>query len=66
MDRYDYIPRFAPTVNGAPLRYSVGMYQDKKRVIVAWFADEAAAIDYLIRCRRDNPYAKFDYLQSLF
>ena len=66
MDHIDFRPRFSPTVNGAPLRYSVGMYRYKKRIIVAWFADETSAIEYLNRCRRDNPHAKFDYLQSLF
>ena len=66
MDRFDFIPRFSPIVNRAPLRYSVGAYRGKKRVIIAWFVDESSAIDYLARCCRNNPYIKFDYLESLF
>lgn len=65
MDSIDFRPSFSPIINGSPLRYSIGMYRGKKRIIVAWFADETPAIDYLARCRRDNPYAKFDCLQSL-
>lgn len=66
MDYIDFGPKFAPIINGSPLRYSVAMYRGKKRIIVAWFADETPAIAYLARCRRDNPYAEFDCLQSLF
>lgn len=66
MECFDYRPKFSPTINSAPCRYSVGAYRGKKRVIIAWFIDEAAAIDYLIRCRLDNPRIKFDYLKSLF
>lgn len=63
---FDFKPRFSPIVNGVPLRYSVGAYRGKKRVVVAWFADESSAIDYFTRCCRTNPYIKFDYLKSLF
>lgn len=66
MDYFDFRPRFSPTINGAPYRYSVGAYRGKKRVIIAWFLDESAAIDYLARCHSDHPRIKFDYLQSLF
>lgn len=66
MDYFDFRPRFSPVINGAPCRYSVGAYRGKKRVIVAWFLDETAAIDYLSRCRLDHPRVKFDYLRSLF
>nr|DAV15220.1 MAG TPA: hypothetical protein [Microviridae sp.] len=66
MDYFDFRPRFSPIVNSAPYRYSIGVYRGKKRFIIAWFADEIPANDYLVRCRRDNPYAKFDCLQSLF
>lgn len=66
MDYIDFRPRFSPIINGSHLCYSVAMYRGKKRIIVAWFADETSASEYLIRCRRDNPYAKFDCIQSLF
>lgn len=65
MDCIEFRPSFSPIINGSPLSYSVGMYRGKKRIIVAWFADETPALEYLVRCRRDNPYAKFDCLQSL-
>jgi len=66
MDRFDFRPRFAPIINGYPLRYSVAMYRGKKRIVVAWFADESSALEYLARCRRDNPFFKFDCLLSMF
>lgn len=66
MDYFDFRPRFSPVVNGAPLRYSVGAYRGRKRITVAWFADEISAKDYLIRCHLDYPYVKFDCLRSLF
>ena len=66
MNYFDFRPRFSPIINSSPLRYSIGMYRGKKRITVAWFADETSAIEYLIRCRRGNPYVKFDCLQSLF
>lgn len=66
MDKFDFRPRFSPIVNGSPYRYSVGAYRGKKRVTIAWFADEASAVNYLIRCHLDNPYIKFDHLKSLF
>ena len=66
MDRFDFRPRFSPIVDSTPCRYSIGAYSGKKRVAIAWFADEGPANDYLFRCRRTNPYIKFDCLKSLF
>lgn len=66
MDYFDFRPRFSPIVNNAPCRYSIGAYRGKKRVIIAWFFEEVPANDYLVRCRRTNPYVKFDCLKSLF
>lgn len=65
MDYFDFRPRFSPIVNSIPYRYSVGAYRGKKRVVIAWFADEIPAADYLVRCRLDHPSVKFDCLQSL-
>lgn len=59
-------PRFSPLVDSVPYRYSVAVYHGKKRVVIAWFSTESDAIDYLVRCRRTNPSAIFDYLQSIF
>lgn len=66
MDNFEFRPRFSPIVNGVSQRYSVGAYRGRKRVVIAWFADETSANDYLVRCRRTNPYIKFDCLKSLF
>lgn len=66
MDNFDFRPRFSPIIDGAPFRYSVAAYRGKRRVVVAWFIDECAAIDYLSRCRLDHPNIKFDLLRSLF
>ena len=66
MDYFDFRPRFSPIVNGVAHRYSVGAYRGKKRVVIAWFVDRPSANDYLARCRRTNPYVKFDCLRSLF
>lgn len=65
MDYFDFRPRFSPAVDSIPYRYSIGAYRGKRRVVIAWFADECFAYDYLVRCRRDNPSIKFDCLQSL-
>lgn len=66
MDYFDFKPKYSPVINGAPYLYSIGAYRGRKRVIIAWFADETPASDYLVRCRRTNPYIKFDCLKSLF
>lgn len=66
MDKFGFKPRFSPIVNSVPYRYSIGAYHGKKRVVIAWFADESPATDYLDRCRRTNPYIKFDCLRSIF
>lgn len=65
MDYFDFRPRFSPIVDCVSYRFSVGAYRGKRRVIIAWFADEYSARDYLVRCRLDHPRVKFDYLQSL-
>lgn len=65
MDRFDFRPLYAPVVSGNPYRFSVGAYRGRKRVAIAWFRYESDAISYLDRCRRDRPYIKFDYLQSM-
>lgn len=66
MDYFDFRPKYSPVINSAPCRYSVGAYRGKKRVVIAWFADEVSADDYLARCRCTNPYIKFDCLKSFF
>lgn len=65
MDYFDFRPRFSPIIDSIPYRYSVAAYRGKKRVVIAWFSDEQAAIDYCRRCRSDSPCVKFDCLKSL-
>lgn len=65
MDYFDFRPTFSPVVNSIAYRYSIGAYRGRKRVIIAWFADETSAKDYLVRCRLDYPSVRFDCLQSL-
>lgn len=64
MDYFDFRPKSSPIVGGVPYRYSIGAYRGRKRVIIAWFSDEASANDYLARCCRDHPGVRFDCLQS--
>lgn len=66
MDYFDFKPRFSPIIDNLPYRYSIGAYRGKKRVPIAWFLDDRSASDYLSRCRRTNPYIKFDCIKSLF
>lgn len=66
MDYFDFQPKYSPVINDAPCRYSIGAYRGKKRVIIAWFADEVSANDYLVRCRLDYPVIRFDCLRSIF
>lgn len=55
-----------PVVDDRPLHWSVGFYRGRKRVVIAWFEDEPAAVDYCTNCRRSRPDIKYDYFQSLF
>lgn len=64
MDYFDFRPRFSPVINSLSYRYSIGAYRGRKRIVIAWFHDEASANDYLVRCRLDHPSIKFDCLRS--
>lgn len=64
MDVFDFRPRFSPVVGCISYRYSIGAYRGRKRVVIAWFSEEAPANDYLVRCRFDYPNIKFDCLRS--
>ena len=46
MDYFDFRPRFSPVVDSISFRYSIGAYRGKKRVIIAWFADEVPVVSY--------------------
>ena len=64
MDNFDSRPKFSPIIGSSSFPFSIGAYRGKRRVVIAWFFDKASAKDYLARCRRTNPYIKFDCLQS--
>lgn len=66
MDYYDQTPKACPFVEGRPLRYSVGWYRGRKRVVSAWFADKQAALCWLNLAKAGYPHLKFDLLESLF
>lgn len=65
MDCYDDL-KFCPIVSGSPLRWSVGVYERRRRVVIAWFELESSALSFLKKARAQRPDLKFDYLQSLF
>ena len=65
MDFFD-IPTSCPVVEGQPLRYSVGVYQGRNRLVVAWFFDYKDAYDYLKRARIEYPRFVYDILRTLF
>lgn len=66
MDYFDSRPKFSPIIGSSSFPFSIGAYRGKRRVVIAWFPDKVSAKDYLARCRRTNPYIKFDCLQSLY
>ena len=71
MTRFRDIEDFRSWVHPSPIplknyRWSVGYRCGRKRVVVAWFDDEASAIDYRNNCRRFRPDLTYDHLQSLF
>lgn len=49
-----------------PLSWSVGKYFGRHRRVVAWFDNEASAIDYASRSAASNPGWKYDVIKSLF
>lgn len=65
MDVYE-APKFCPIVSGSPLRWSVAFRRRHRRVIIAWFETESAALDFLKKARDRRPDLMFDYLQALF
>ena len=66
MDRFDHAPRACPIIDGCPLRWSIGFYRGRRRVVIAWFADEKSARDYSCKIRVSYPHLKVDLLKSLF
>lgn len=67
MDQYDVNrPVYGPRSGDIKFHWSVGLYFDKKRLIIAWFvhADDAAA--FLVSCRKAHPTRSYDMLKSIF
>lgn len=60
MNSYDLV------VDNRPLRWSVGKYIGKRRVIIAWFENEFDAMELAERFSFDFPGIKFDWCKSLF
>lgn len=65
MDYYG-APKFCPIVSGSPLRWSVAFYRGRRRVVIAWFEFESAALSFLEKARDRRSDLKFDCLKSLF
>lgn len=61
-----YSPKASPIVEGVPLRYSVGFYRGRCRIVIGWFRDFDNAMDFLKRSRRNNPRFKYDLCKSIF
>ena len=65
MDTHD-APKYSPIIDHRPFRWSCGKYIGRKRVVIAWFDNEADAKDFAERSRYYSPGYKYDYLPSMF
>lgn len=61
-----YCPFRSPVEADRPVRFSVGYYRGRKRVVLAWFAEHHDAQEFADRLRRYNPHYKIDVLRTLF
>lgn len=67
MDQYDANrPYCGPRSGDIKFRWSVGVYYQKKRTIIAWFEHAEDAADFLMKCRNAHPRRLYDILQSIF
>ncbi len=67
MDQYDANrPYYGPRSGDIKFRWSVGLYHQKKRTIIAWFEHFDDAAVYLESCRKTRPNRVYDILQSIF
>lgn len=67
MDQYDANrPIYGPRSGDIKFRWSVGIYHQDKRIIIAWFEYIDDAAEFLLKCRKDHPDVMFDILQSLY
>lgn len=67
MDQYDANrPIYGPRSGDIKFRWSVGLYFNKKRTIIAWFEHIDDAAEYLVSVRKSHPNRLCDILQSIF
>lgn len=67
MDQYDsYRPMCGPRSGDIKFRWSVGLYYQHKRTIIAWFEHVDDAAEFLASCRKAHPTRLYDILQSFF
>ncbi len=67
MDQYDANrPIYGPRSGDITFRWSVGLYRNKKRIIIAWFARADEAAEFLASARKSYPGRFYDILQSIF
>jgi len=67
MDQYDENrPYYGPRSGDIKFRWSVGLYYQKKRTIIAWFESIGDAAEFLAKCRKEHPRRLYDILQSIF
>lgn len=67
MDQYDINrPIYGPRSGDIAFRWSVGLYRNKKRIIIAWFVHADEAAEFLASARKSHPGRLYDTLQSIF
>lgn len=67
MDQYDANrPIYGPRSGDIKFRWSVGLYFNKKRTIIAWFEHVDDAAEFLVSARKSHPDCFYDMLQSVF
>lgn len=67
MDQYDVNrPVYGPRSGDIKFRWSVGLYFNKKRTIIAWFEHIDDAAEYLGSVRKSHPDRFYDILLSIF
>ena len=67
MDQYDVNrPIYGPRSGDTHFRWSVGLYRNKKRIIIAWFEHIDEAAEFLVFARKSHPDRSYDILQSIF
>lgn len=67
MDQYDESrPIYGPRSGGIKFRWSVGVYYQDKRTIIAWFEHITDAVEFLFSSRKAHPTRFYDISQSIF